>query len=74
MNDLARYFTLHPLEDPGNFLGTCFDPAGATAYRLQLRAWQESNRRAHRAPPRLTPPGSGTESRWAWRRITGDMP
>ncbi len=44
MNELSRYFVHHPLENPANYLGTDFDPAGAAAYRLRLRAWQENYR------------------------------
>ena len=44
MNELSSYFACHPLENPANYLGTDFDPAGAAAYRLRLRGWKERYR------------------------------
>ena len=57
MNDLTRYLATHPHEDPRNFVGTRFDPVGATAYRQRLRAWKERNRSARRMrQPAAFPP------------------
>ena len=44
MNELSNYFVRHPQENPANYLGTDFDPAGAAAYRLRLRVWKERRR------------------------------
>lgn len=44
MNELSSYFARHPRENPANYLGTDFDPAGAAAYRLRLRSWKERYR------------------------------
>jgi hypothetical protein len=49
MNELSSYFARHPLENPANYLGTDFDPAGAAAYRLRLRGWKERHRAQRRA-------------------------
>jgi hypothetical protein len=38
--DVAAYFSQHPRENPANYCGTVFDPAGAAAYRYQLAAWR----------------------------------
>lgn len=58
MNELSRYFAHHPLENPANYLGTDFDPAGAAAYRLRLQTWQENYRaRLHAVQERPQPSG-----------------
>jgi len=44
MNELSSYFARYPLENPANYLGTDFDPAGAAAYRLRLLGWKERRR------------------------------
>jgi len=44
MNELSNYFVRFPLENPANYLGTDFDPAGAATYRLHLRVWKERRR------------------------------
>lgn len=49
MNELSSYFARYPLENPANYLGTDFDPAGAAAYRLRLRGWKERYRTRMRA-------------------------
>jgi len=58
MNELSSYFARHPLENPANYLGTDFDPAGAAAYRLRLRGWKERHRAQIRAST-----GAGLSSR-----------
>jgi hypothetical protein len=59
MNELNSYFARHPLENPANYLGTDFDPAGAAAYRLRLHGWKERHRAQMRAPAT----GAGPSSR-----------
>jgi|GEM_PF-3854567 len=50
MNELlSSYFARYPLENPANYLGTDFDPAGAAAYRLRLRHWKQRYRARMRA-------------------------
>ena len=67
MNELSNYFVRFPLENPANYLGTDFDPAGAAAYRLRLRVWKErhgagvpaafaSSRGRRHGPARTQPP------------------
>ena len=58
MNELSSYFARHPLEDPANYLGTDFDPAGAAAYRLRLRGWKECHRAQMGASAAATGPSS----------------
>jgi hypothetical protein len=58
MNELSSYFARHPLENPANYLGTDFDPAGAAAYRLRLRSWKER----YRARLRAATPAAGAPS------------
>ncbi|WP_157609130.1 hypothetical protein [Variovorax sp. Root411] len=44
MNNEPNYFSHHPLEDPANFRGTEFDPAGAELYRRRLHDWKQRYR------------------------------
>ena len=58
MNELGIYFARYPRENPANYLGTDFDPAGAAAYRLRLRSWKER----YRARLRAAAPAAGAPS------------
>jgi hypothetical protein len=60
MNELSRYFAHHPLENPANYLGTDFDPAGAAAYRLRLQTWQENYRERLHTVQERQPPGAAS--------------
>ncbi|MDH6594995.1 hypothetical protein M2165_004884 [Variovorax sp. TBS-050B] len=63
MNELNSYFARHPLENPANYLGTEFDPAGAAAYRLRLRSWKERYRARLRAAQRAQKPSGAVSQR-----------